>query len=88
MSSQVLAVSKLLDDIFICDVKKIKSVIAMIPRELTLPSGTNGEFFCMMEKPGLDILDLGVPYSIYSQAVDEENGDGSDGDSDDDNADE
>lgn len=92
MSSQVLAASTLLDDILICDVKKIKSVVAMIPRELTLPSGANGEFFCMMEKPGLDISDLGVAYRVYSQPVvdsDEENGNDSesDSDSDDDAAD-
>ena len=26
----------------------------------------------MMEKPGLDISDLGVPYSIYSQPGDDD----------------
>ena len=67
LSSQVLAVSLLLDDICIRDVKNIRSVVAMIPRTLTLLSGVEGNYFCMMEKPGLDISDLGVPYSIYSQ---------------------
>jgi hypothetical protein len=45
----------------------------MIPRELTLPSGVNGIFFCMVEKPGLDISDLGVPYSIYLQPGNDNN---------------
>ena len=67
LSSQVLAASLLLDDICICNVKNIQSVATMISHTLTLPSGVEGNYFCMMEKPGLDISDLGVPYSIYSQ---------------------
>ncbi|KAF8545631.1 hypothetical protein OG21DRAFT_1428937, partial [Imleria badia] len=39
LSSQVLAASLLLNDLFICNVKSICSVIAMIPRVLTLPNG-------------------------------------------------
>ncbi|KIK80002.1 hypothetical protein PAXRUDRAFT_16026 [Paxillus rubicundulus Ve08.2h10] len=66
LSSQVLATSKILDEIVICDVKTILSVIAMIPKQLLFPSGEEGDYFCMVEKPGLDISDLGVPYSIYS----------------------
>ncbi|KIK90751.1 hypothetical protein PAXRUDRAFT_151248 [Paxillus rubicundulus Ve08.2h10] len=66
LSSQVLAASKILDEIVICNVKTILSVIAMIPKQLLLPSGEEGDYFCMVEKPGLDISDLGVPYSIYS----------------------
>ena len=72
MSSQVLAASLPLDDIFVCHVKAIRSVIAIIPRTLTLSSGVEGTFFCMMEKPGVDISDLGVPYGIYSQPEDDE----------------
>ncbi|KIK76308.1 hypothetical protein PAXRUDRAFT_170338 [Paxillus rubicundulus Ve08.2h10] len=64
--SQVLAASKILDEIVICDVKTILSVIAMIPKRLLFPSGEEEDYFCMVEKPGLDISDLGVPYSIYS----------------------
>ncbi|KAF8833542.1 hypothetical protein BDN67DRAFT_985962 [Paxillus ammoniavirescens] len=66
LSSQVLAASKILDEIVICNVKTILSVVAMIPKQLLLPSGEEGDYFCMVEKPGLDISDLGVPYSIYS----------------------
>lgn len=78
LSSQVLTVSCLLDDLFVCDVKKIHSVVAMIPRMLTLLSGIEGDFFCMMEKPGLDISDLEVPYSIYSQPGDDDDEGGDD----------
>ena len=76
-SSQVLAASTLLDEIMICNVKAIWSVVAMVPRWFALPSGlrVEGNFFCMVEKPGLDISDLGVPYSVYSaeEEVDEGN---------------
>ena len=30
----------------------------------------------MMETPGVDISDLGVPYSVYSEAGDDEDEDG------------
>ena len=78
LSSQVLAASLLLDNLFICNVKSIRSVVAMIPRTLTLPNGVEAQFFCMMEKPGVDILDLGVPYSVYSEGGDDEDEDGGD----------
>ena len=76
LSSQVLAASILLDNLSICDVKSIHSVVAMIPRILTLPNGVEAQFFCMMEKPGVDISDLGVPYSVYSEAGDDKDEDG------------
>lgn len=50
----------------------------MIPRTLTLPNGVEARFFCMMEKPGVDISDLGVPYSVYSEGGDDEDEDGGD----------
>ena len=78
LSSQVLAVFRLLNNIFVCDVKNICSVIAIILHTLTLPSGIEGNFFEMVEKPGLDISDLGVLYSIYSQPEDDEDDQGSD----------
>ena len=68
---------RLLNNIFVCDIKNICSVIAIIPRTLTLPSGIEGNFFDMVEKPGLDISDLGVLYSIYSQPEDDEDDQGS-----------
>ena len=61
----------------ICNVKVIQSVVAMVPWQFALPSGlgVEGDFFCMVEKSGLDISDLGVPYSVYSaeEEVDEGN---------------
>ena len=80
LSSQVLATSILLDNLSICEVKSIHSVVAMIPHILTLLNGVEAQLFCMMEKPGVDISDLGVPYSVYSEAGDDEdeNGDGVD----------
>ena len=32
----------------------------------------------MMEKPGVDISDLGVPYNVYSEGGDDEDEDGGD----------
>ena len=65
LSFQVVAASKLLDNIIVTNVKNIWSIVAMIPKKLTLPgSEQENEYFCMVEKPGLDISVLGVPYSI------------------------
>ena len=76
-SLQVLATSTLLDKIMICNIKAIRSVGTMVPQQFALPSGlgVEGDFFCMVEKLGLDISDLGVPYSVYSaeEEVDEGN---------------
>ncbi|KIK77976.1 hypothetical protein PAXRUDRAFT_165238 [Paxillus rubicundulus Ve08.2h10] len=49
------------------------SVITIIPKKLLLPSGEEEDCFCMVEKPGLDISDLGVPYSIYSDDSTDDN---------------
>lgn len=80
LSSQVLTASLLLNDIFICDVKTIRSIIAMISHTLTLLSGFEGTFFCMMEKPGVDISDFGVLYGIYSQLGNDKEAEGNDAD--------
>ena len=53
--------------------KDIRSVVSMIPKELALPGSAQNEvYFCMVEKPGLDISDLGVPYSVYTADEDED----------------
>jgi len=66
-------VSRLSDDIIVTDVKNIRSVVAMIPKKLTLlGSVQEDKYFCMVEKPGLDILDLGVPYSICTAHNDDD----------------
>ena len=62
LSSQTLVSCTLLDDILTIDVKNIVTVIAMIPHEPTLPSGVAERRFFMMERPGLEISNLGVPY--------------------------
>ena len=61
--SQVLATLTLLNSIKISDTKTIKSVVAMIPHKIVLTSGVKEEQFFMLEKPGLDILDLVAPYN-------------------------
>lgn len=44
------------------DVKQIQSVVAMIPHKPMLPSGVMEEEdrFFMLEKPGLDISNVGI----------------------------
>ncbi|KIK75797.1 hypothetical protein PAXRUDRAFT_18682 [Paxillus rubicundulus Ve08.2h10] len=68
LSSQVIAASELLNDIIVTDIKDVRSVVAMIPKKFTLPdSDVEVECFCMVERPGLDISDLGIPYSVYTE---------------------
>ena len=66
-SSQVVASCKLLEEIVVVNVKRILSVIAMIPHMPTLSSGIAEERFFAVEKPGLDLSDLGVPYPSYEE---------------------
>ena len=66
-SSQVVASCKLLEEIVVVNVKRILSVIAMIPHTPTLSSGISEECFFTVEKPGLDLSDLGVPYPSYEE---------------------
>ncbi|KAG0693975.1 hypothetical protein DFH29DRAFT_815817 [Suillus ampliporus] len=60
LSSHTVASCSRLDDICIVPVKKIISVIAMIPHKLKLPSGIIEERFFLLEKPGLQISNLGI----------------------------
>ena len=69
-SSHVVLASQLTDTISVIRVKQITGVIAMIPRWMTLPSGVEQEMYCMMEHPGYDIANWGVPYSVYCKADD------------------
>ncbi|KAI6119745.1 hypothetical protein EDD16DRAFT_1706451 [Pisolithus croceorrhizus] len=62
ISSHTLISSKLLDELVVVHVKSLKSVVGMIPHRLRHPSEDR---FFLMEKPGLDILQLGIPYSVY-----------------------
>ncbi|KIK29823.1 hypothetical protein PISMIDRAFT_88326 [Pisolithus microcarpus 441] len=65
MSSHTLVSSKLSDEFIVTDVKSIKSVVGMIPHRLKHPSGVIEDCFFLLEKPGLDISQLGIPYSVY-----------------------
>ncbi|KAI9566185.1 hypothetical protein HD554DRAFT_2206089 [Boletus coccyginus] len=66
-SSQVVASCKLLEEIVVVNIKHILSVITMVPHIPTLPSGIAKEHFFVVEKPGLDLADLGVPYPSYKE---------------------
>ncbi|KAG1906317.1 uncharacterized protein F5891DRAFT_942452, partial [Suillus fuscotomentosus] len=83
LSSQTLVSCTLLDDILAIDVKDIVSVIAMVPHMPTLPSGVMESQFFMMERPCLEISNLGVPYSGFdigggNEPEDDDNDDGAD----------
>ncbi|KAJ8580047.1 hypothetical protein M405DRAFT_855068 [Rhizopogon salebrosus TDB-379] len=72
LSSQTVASCTCSDRVLAIDVKDIVSVIAMVPHKPTLPSGVTEERFFMMEKPGLDVSDLGVRYSAYRDDDDDD----------------
>ncbi|KIK25481.1 hypothetical protein PISMIDRAFT_9517 [Pisolithus microcarpus 441] len=74
LSNHVVLASHLLDAISVVKVKQIVGVIAMIPRQMVLPGGVEGEFYCMMERPGYDISSWGVPYGVYTDVEDDDNG--------------
>ncbi|KAI6104465.1 hypothetical protein EDD16DRAFT_1481484, partial [Pisolithus croceorrhizus] len=63
--SHTLMVSKLSDQFVVTHVKSIKSIVGMIPYHLKCPSGIIEDCFFLMEKPGLDISQLGISYSVY-----------------------
>ncbi|KIK15659.1 hypothetical protein PISMIDRAFT_16356 [Pisolithus microcarpus 441] len=64
-SSHTLVVSALSDQFIVVPVKSIKSVVGMVPYRLKHLSGIVEDCFFLMEKPGLNISQLGIPYSIY-----------------------
>lgn len=47
------------------NIKKIRSVVGMVPHTPTLPSGISEGRFFLVERPSLDVSDLGVPYPGY-----------------------
>ncbi|KAF9232038.1 hypothetical protein BU15DRAFT_90753 [Melanogaster broomeanus] len=65
LSSQVVASCKMLEDLVVVNIKDIRSVVGMVPHTPTLPSGVLEDRFFLVEKPGLDVSDLGVPYPGY-----------------------
>lgn len=62
LSSHTVMSCALLNEVSAVNVKKIMSVIAMIPHEPRLPSGITEDHVFMLEKPGLDIVNFGIPY--------------------------
>ncbi|KAG2349710.1 hypothetical protein BDR05DRAFT_972677 [Suillus weaverae] len=62
LSSHTVVSCALLDEVSVVNVKKIMSVVTMIPHEPRLPSGITEDCFFMLEKPGLDIANFGIPY--------------------------
>ncbi|KIK17012.1 hypothetical protein PISMIDRAFT_112278, partial [Pisolithus microcarpus 441] len=71
-SSHTLVVSALSDQFIVVPVKSIKSVVGMVPYRLKRPSGIVEDCFFLMEKPGLDISQLGIPYSVYHDEGDQD----------------
>jgi len=43
----------------------------MIPHCLKCPSGITEDRFLLMEKPGLDVSQLGILYSVYQDEEDD-----------------
>ena len=62
-----LVSSTFLDEFVVAQIKSIKSIVGMIQHHLTRPSGAVEDRFFLMEKPGLDISQLGIPYSVYQE---------------------
>ena len=71
----VLLASQLTDTISVICVQQITGVVAMVPWQIILPSGMEQELYCLMERPGYDISDWGVPYSLYREGDDNDRGD-------------
>ena len=67
LSSHTLVSSTFLDEFVVTQIKSIKSIVGMIQHHLTRPSGAVEDRFFLMEKPGLDISQLGIPYSVYQE---------------------
>ncbi|KAG1747507.1 hypothetical protein EDD22DRAFT_958220 [Suillus occidentalis] len=75
LSSQMVTSCTRSEQVLAIDVKDIVSVIAMIPHKPKLPSGLTEDRFFMVEKPCLDVSDLGVRYSAYHDKDNEDNAD-------------
>ncbi|KAG8216467.1 hypothetical protein J3R82DRAFT_6574 [Butyriboletus roseoflavus] len=64
-SSQTLATCILTNELVAIGIKTIATVIAMVPRKLTLRDGEEVERFCALSQPGLDASVLRTTYDIY-----------------------
>lgn len=75
LSSQVMAASLLLEELKVIRVKCIEGVIAMIPRHIQTHSGSDMTMYCMMERPGYNVSNLGIMYGVYENDDDDEGND-------------
>ena len=64
LSSHAVPSSTLLGEFQVIDIKTIKSIVAIVPHRPTLPSGVMEDRFFMVEKPGLDVSNSGIPCSL------------------------
>ena len=71
-SSHMFVSSKLSGEFVVVCIKSIKSVIGMIPHCLKHPSGTTEDRFFLLEKPGLDVSQLGISYNVYQDEDDQD----------------
>ncbi|KIM53768.1 hypothetical protein SCLCIDRAFT_31639 [Scleroderma citrinum Foug A] len=70
MSSHTLVSSSFSGEFVVIHIKSIRSVVGMISHHLKCPSGITEDCFFLMEKLGLDISQLGIPYSVYQEEED------------------
>lgn len=75
LSSQMVASWIRSEQVLAIDVEDIVSVVTMVLHKPTLPLGLTKECLFMIEKPGLDVSDLGVCYSAYHDKDNEDNAD-------------
>ncbi|KIN93212.1 hypothetical protein M404DRAFT_36291 [Pisolithus tinctorius Marx 270] len=75
LSSQTVISLKLTEEAIIIDVKKIKSVIGMIPHKPTFMSRITEDRYFIVEKPGLDVLQLSIQYNLNRDDDDDEGDD-------------
>ncbi|KAI6097115.1 hypothetical protein EDD16DRAFT_1499669, partial [Pisolithus croceorrhizus] len=71
--SNTLVVSKFSNQLVVMHGKSIMSLVRIVPHCLRHPSSTTEDYFFLMEKPGLDISQLGIPYnSVYQDEADQD----------------
>lgn len=70
-SSQTLAACTLTNELMAIGIKTITTMIAMVPRRLTLQDDEEVEQFCALSQPGLDALVLRTTYDIYEDDDDD-----------------
>jgi len=72
LSSHTLMSSTFSDELVVVQIKSIKSVVGIILHRLKHLSGIIEDRFFVMEKPGLDISQVSIPYSVYHNEDDQD----------------